>query len=210
MADFSEPLFNSADVEILEKSSAYKGFFQLFKIRLRHKLFAGGWSREFNRELFAKSQAASAVIYDPVLDLIGLVEQFRIGTLDSPHGPWTLEGVAGMVEEGESPAEMMHRELVEEAGLLAKELLPITAFYPTPGSCDEYTFIYCAICDLRNAGGVFGVAGEHEDISFKTYPAQQVFNAMLQNRTNNAATLIGLLWLQRERAELRQTWPTWS
>jgi ADP-ribose pyrophosphatase len=202
--------FAREDVEILEQEALHSGFFTLLKVKLRHRLFNGGWSKEFSRELFAKAQAASAVVYDPVLDQVGLVDQFRIGTLDSPFGPWTLESVAGMVEEGESPADMMLRELVEEAGLHAKELLPVSAFYPTPGSCNEYTHLFCAICDLTEAGGVFGVEGENEDILFKAYPAEQVFNAMLQSRMNNAATLIGLQWLQLNRPQLRARWPTWS
>lgn len=202
--------FSRQDVEVLEEEPIYSGFFRLMKVRLRHRLFRGDWSREFNRELFAKSEAASAVVYDPVLDTVGLVDQFRIGTLDSPYGPWTLESVAGMVEEGESPADMMLRELEEEAGLQAKELLPITAFYPTPGSCNEYTYLFCAICDLSEAGGIFGVDGENEDILFTPYPVEDVFNAMLQSRMNNAATLIGLQWLQLNRPRLRANWPAWS
>lgn len=201
--------FTRGDVDIVQEEPLYSGFFTLLKVKLRHRLFNGGWSREFTRELFAKAEAASAVVYDPVLDQIGLVDQFRIGTLDSPYGPWTLESVAGMVEEGESPADMMLRELVEEAGLHAKELLPVTAFYPTPGSCNEYTHLFCAICDLTEAGGVFGVEGENEDILFKAYPAEDVFNAMLQSRMNNAATLIGLQWLQLNRNQLRARWPAW-
>ncbi|MCR6652851.1 MAG: hypothetical protein NVV73_15805 [Cellvibrionaceae bacterium] len=104
---------------------------------------------------------------------------------------------------------MMLRELVEEAGLQAKELLPVTAFYPTPGSCNEYTYLFCAICDLTAAGGIFGVDGENEDILFKAYPAEEVFDAMLQSRMNNAATLIGLQWLQLNRNQLRARWPAW-
>jgi ADP-ribose pyrophosphatase len=202
--------FGSDDVQIIEHQSVYKGFFELAKIRLRHRQYNGTWSREFQRELLVKPEAAAAVVYDPVLDLIGLVEQFRIGALTSSYGPWTLEGVAGMVEEGESPADMMLRELSEEAGIEAKVLLPITGFYPTPGGTDEYTHLFCALCDLSAAGGVFGVEGENEDILFRVYPAGQIFDAMLQNRTNNAATLIGLLWLQGQRSHLRHRWPAWS
>lgn len=206
---FDASELNSEAVELLEQKPIYDGFFQLLKIKLRHRKFAGGWTRSFERELFSKAEAASAVVYDPVLDQVGLVDQFRIGTLSSPYGPWTLESVAGMVEEGENPAEMIVRELAEEAGLVARDLLPITAFYPTPGSCNEYTHLYCAICDLAGAGGVFGVDGENEDILFKAYPAGEVFGAMLHSRMNNAATLIGLQWLQLQRPQLRAAWPSW-
>ena len=206
---FEPPGLTSADVEVLERRSIHSGFFQLLKVTLRHRKFGGGWTEAFQRELFDKAEAASAVVYDPVLDFIGLVDQFRVGTLASPYGPWTLESVAGMVEVGESPADLVLRELVEEAGLNARELLPITAFYPTPGSCNEYTHLFCAICDLAGAGGIFGIEGENEDILFKAYPAQEVFDAMLHSRMNNAATLIGLQWLQWHRPRLRAAWPAW-
>ena len=180
-------------------------------MRLRHRLFNGGWSGTIERELFSKAPAAAAVVYDPVLDSIGLVEQFRIGMLDAPSGAWSLEGVAGMVEHGESAQAMIARELEEEAGLKAKKLLPITCFYPTPGSCNEYTHLFCAICDLRGAGGVYGLDHEGEDILFTVYPATEVFDAMLQsNRMNNAATLIGLQWLERQRDSLRAQYPNWE
>ena len=40
------------DVEILGKSEQYKGYFRINRYRLRHRLHAGGWSGELQRELF--------------------------------------------------------------------------------------------------------------------------------------------------------------
>ena len=34
--------FGRDDVEVLEKRSAWKGFFEIRQLRLRHRLFAGG------------------------------------------------------------------------------------------------------------------------------------------------------------------------
>lgn len=199
--------YSRQDVQIVKKQDIFAGFFRLAKVQLRHRLFSGGWSAPVERELFEKAEAAAAVIYDPVGDLIGLVEQFRVGMLNSPLGPWSLEGVAGMVEAGESPETLICRELQEEAGIRAYKLLPITAFYPTPGSCNEYVHLYCALCDLSGAGGCFGLADEGEDILFQVYSASEVFDAMLESRTNNAATLIGLQWLQIQRPQLRVDYP---
>lgn len=204
------PRFDRADIEIAEQRPLFSGFFTLLKVSLRHRLFGGEWSPVVERELFSKAGAAAAMVYDPVLDKIGLVEQFRVGMLDAPQGPWSLEGVAGMLEPDETPEELIGRELVEEAGLEAKHLIPITGFYPTPGSCDEYTHLFCAICDLSQAGGVFGLAEEGEDILFNVYSASEVFDAMLQSRMNNATTLIGLQWLERQRDSLRAQYPNWE
>lgn len=196
------PPFTAEAVEVLQRETAFQGFFRMVKYRLRHRLFNGGWSDVLNRELFDKSIAAAAIIYDPVNDLLGMVEQFRIGMLESDIGPWSLEGVAGMVEAGETPEQLIRRELDEEAGIKAAELRSITAFYATPGSCNEYTYLYCALCDLTGAGGVYGLAEEGEDIRFNVYSATEVFNAMLQSRACNGATLIALQWVQLNRAAL--------
>ncbi len=200
--------YQKNDVTIECENTVYEGFFSLKTLSLKHKRFDGQWSPLLERELFAKAEATATMVYDPVADTIGLVEQFRVGTMSSIYGPWTLEGVAGMMESGETPEAVIHRELEEEAGLTARALIPITQFYPTPGSCDEYTHLFCAICDLSGAGGLFGLAEEGEDILFSVYPAQEVFDAMLQSRANNAATLIGLLWLQLNRPCLQQTYGT--
>ena len=200
--------FSIKDVEILVKETVFQGFFRLTKVTLRHRLFKGGWSEPIERELFDKASAAAAIVYDPVNDLIGLVEQFRVGMLESPNGPWALEGVAGMVDKAESTEALILREMKEEAGLSAAELIYITGFYPTPGSCNEYCDLYCAICDLSEAGGVYGLHEEGEDILFNVSPAEEVFDAMLNGRANNGATLIGLQWLQLNRNELREKYAT--
>lgn len=195
--------FSDNDVIVEQKKTVYDGFFSLDVVRLRHRLFDGGWSETIERELFIKATAVCAMVYDPERDLIGLVEQFRLGTVKSPCGPWSLEGVAGMVEPGETPENVIKRELMEEANLVANKLIPITAFYPTPGSCNEFTHLYCALCNLENKGGVYGLPQEGEDILFSVHSAQEVFDAMLGSRMNNAATLVGLMWLQLNKANLQ-------
>ena len=92
--------FSREDVDILPDDTVYSAFFRVNKIRLRHKLFAGGWSQPMEREVFLRGDAVAAVIYDPANDLVGLIQQFRIGTLpntlnapDAPgsQGPWLFE-----------------------------------------------------------------------------------------------------------------------
>src|SRR3989338_685097 len=87
------------DVALVSRTAGYRGFFSIDTIRLRHKLFAGGWSREFERELFMRGHAAGVLLYDPDLDKVVLVEQFRIGAIEDAQrdgrSPWLLEIVAG-------------------------------------------------------------------------------------------------------------------
>jgi ADP-ribose pyrophosphatase len=46
---------------------------------------------------------------------------------------------------GEAPEATARRELEEEVGRRARDLIPLAEFYNTPGFCDEYTYLYCAL-----------------------------------------------------------------
>ncbi|WP_096085138.1 NUDIX domain-containing protein [Agaribacterium haliotis] len=203
MTDLQQSELGRADVELVEKSTIFQGFFSMLKFRLRHRLFRGGWSEEISRELFQRGEASAAVLYDAEHDLIGLVEQFRVGALDSEFGPWCLEVVAGMIEQHDSAETTIVKEIREEAGITELKLEPISEYYSTPGGCSEKIHLFCALCDLSEAGGIYGLDEEGEDIRFQVFKPDEVFAQMYRARTNNAATLIGLQWLQLNRQRLR-------
>ena len=55
-----------------------------------------------------------------------------------------LEIPAGRKNPGEDPAECGRRELAEETGLVADSIVPLGAFYPSPGVFDEIIHLYLA------------------------------------------------------------------
>lgn len=195
--------FARDDVEILARQDLYRGFFRAEKVTLRHRLFRDGqWSRPLTREIVYHKEAVGVLLYDPARDEVALVEQFRIGAMAEPGGPWCLEVVAGMVEAGESPEQVARRELMEEAGIGQVELRYIGNYLASPGGCDEKLHLYCGICDLAGAGGIFGLAEENEDIKVHVLPAETVFANLYTERWNNPAALITLQWLQYNRPSL--------
>lgn len=198
-----KPLFSRDDVEIIRREELYKRFFRVEKVFLRHKLFNGGWGREIGRELFIRGEAVAVVLYDPVNDLIGLVEQFRIGAMDEPNGPWCYEVVAGMLEAGETPEEVARRELIEEANVSPYAMEYICNYLSSPGGSDEKLHLYCGLCDLSQAGGIYGLPEEGEDIKMHVLAAEDVFAELLEGAFNNAAALICLQWLQINRPRLQ-------
>lgn len=202
-----KPKFTRGDVEVVRRKEMYRDFFYVEKVFLRHKLFNGGWGKEIGRELFVRGEAVGVVLYDPKLDLIGLVEQFRVGALNEPNGPWCYEVVAGMVEAGESPEEVALRELIEEANIKPFSLEYICNYLSSPGGSDEKLHLYCGVCDLSNAGGIFGLPEEGEDIRVHTLAANDVFAELLNGAFNNAAAIICLQWLQMNRQRLREQKP---
>lgn len=195
----------SDDVDVVANDIVFDGFFKMRRYELKHKQFDGGWTEEFQRELFCRGDAVAGVLYDPRLDAIGLIEQFRPGAHAMPTGPWCLEVVAGMIDKaGEEPEQVMARELQEEAGLMAERLEFITRYLSSPGGTDELIHLFAIICDLSEAGGIHGLDSEHEDIRLQVFKSEEVFDSLYQGRANNAATLIGLQWLQLNRPRLQR------
>ncbi len=194
------------DVEVLGCETAYKGFFSLLRYRLRHRLFRGGWSPPFTRELFERGHAVAVLLYDPEQDAVVLVEQFRIGTIATAGPHWMLETVAGIVDPGETPEQVARREALEEAGCAVTALEPIATYYPSPGGSSETLTVFCGRVDSRGAGGVHGLADEHEDIRVVVLPAEEAIARLDRDELRNASTVIAVAWLARHRERLRRAW----
>ena len=194
------------DVEVVEREACFRGFYQLDRLHLRHRLFAGGMGKLINRELFVRHDAVCVLPYDPQRDCVVLIEQFRVGALDKSVNPWLIELVAGLIDKDEQPEEVARREAVEEAGLELAELWPLTQYYPSPGGSDERVHLYVGRCDSRGAGGVHGLEEEGEDIRVLVWSLDEALAALDDGRIDNAASIIALEWLALNRDKVRERW----
>ena len=197
---------SQADVEVIEREPCFKGFYRLDRLRLRHRLFAGGMGPEIRRELFVRHDAVCVLPYDPQRDCVVLIEQFRVGALDKSQNPWLLELVAGLIDKDEEPEQVARREAIEEAGLTLGVLWPISAYYPSPGGSDERVHLYVGRCDSRLAAGIHGLEEEGEDIRVHVWSFEEALQAVRDGRIDNAASIIALQWLALNRAEVRGLW----
>ena len=194
------------DVEVVEREACFRGFYQLDRLHLRHRLFAGGMGKLISRELFVRHDAVCVLPYDPQRDCVVLIEQFRVGALDKSLNPWLIELVAGLIDKDEQPEQVARREAVEEAGLELAELWPLTQYYPSPGGSDERVHLYVGRCDSRGAGGVHGLEDEGEDIRVLVWSLDEALAAVANGRIDNAASIIALQWLALNRAKVRKRW----
>ncbi len=196
--------FSSADIEIVARKTVFRGFFQLDEVHLKHRLFDGGWTPPMVRELFVRREVMAVLPYDPANRLVGLIEQFRVGALEDRRSPWLLELVAGICDPGETPEQTAHRELEEEAGLTAVTLLPIYDYWVSPGGSNEKLSLFCGLCDLKGAGGTFGVEHEDEDIRLHVVGIDEAMALVEEGHCNNAASIIALQWLRLNSDKLEQ------
>lgn len=191
-----------SDIEIIDCTPLYQGFFKMNLYRFRHRLFAGGWSEPVSREVFERGHAVVVLPYDPLRDEVVLIEQVRFPALATTDSPWLLELVAGMIEAGESPEQVARRELMEEAGLEAQTITPINSYLASPGGSTERFYGFWAKVDASKAKGLHGLAQEHEDIRVVVMSRQDAYNALNAGRIDNAAAVIGLQWLQLNYSSL--------
>ncbi len=202
------------DVEIIEKTTPFKGYFQVDRYRLRHRLFDGGWSDSMTREVFERSHATAVLPYDADLDTLVLIEQFRSGAhaaLQSPlcagyHGSWLVECVAGIIEEGETPEDVAYREMIEETGCRLTDLVSVCRYLVSPGGSSETVFVFCGRVDASNAGGIHGLVHEQEDLRVFTVAPEDAFALLDSGAIVNAMTIIALQWFRANHAQLRQRW----
>lgn len=194
------------DVEITEKQTVYQGYFRIDAYRLRHRLHAGGWSRELRREVFERGHVAAVLPYDPDRDAVLLLEQFRIGAYLADLPPWQTEIVAGIIDEGETAEAVAVRETREETGRDVLDLVPICRYLSSPGGMTESVALFCGRVDSRNAGGIHGLADEQEDIRVEVVPADAVADLLEGGKIGNAVTIIALQWLLLHRDALRRRW----
>ncbi len=196
--------FSQGDFQVLERRTLFQGFFRMVEYRLRHRLFGGGWSAELRRELFERGHAVGVLPYDPVSDRVALLEQFRVGALADPDGPWQLEVVAGMVKAGESPVEVARRELQEEAGIVDARLVPLYDYLVSAGGTDESFTLFCALTDLRGVGGIHGLDDEHEDIRVTVVDRAEAMVALESGQCKNAPLIIAMQWLALHHESLKE------
>lgn len=193
-------------VAVVERRLAYRGFFDFEVLQLRHRRFDGALSPVLTRELLHIPNAAAVLPYDPRAERVVLIEQFRAGAMAHGEGPWLLESVAGLMEEGEAAEATVRREIVEEAGLRAGRMERAGVYIASPGAVTERTTVFIGEVDIADAGGVHGLAAESEDIKSHVLSLDEAFRWLEEGRIVAANAVVALRWLQVHGAALRQRW----
>ncbi|MGE9550315.1 ADP-ribose diphosphatase [Erwinia amylovora] len=198
--------FTKNDVEIIARETLYSGFFSLTRYHFRHRLFNGEMSGEVKREVFERGHAAGLLPYDPVRDQVVLIEQIRIPAFDSSTTPWLLELVAGIIEPGETPEDVVRREATEEAGLTPGRVKPVLSYLASPGGTSERLAILVGEVDASVAQGNHGLEEENEDILVHVVSRQQAYQWVEEGKIDNAASVIALQWLELHHKKLQDEW----
>lgn len=196
---------NVGGIQVLNHDHPYDTFFAVEDVTLRIPRFDDQPSEPVLRSVFVSADAVSVLPYDPVTDRVLLVEQFRIGPyMREDANPWQLEPVAGRVDEGETYTEAAIRELAEETGTSASQLIEIGGYYTSPGTLMEYLTSFVALTDLPEPGTwLGGLSTEHEDIRSHVLSYAGLVDLQTKGHLRNGPLLVSVGWLALNRDRLR-------
>ncbi len=205
------PLASRGDVEIEDVRAVWEGRFTLQLVRFRNTRFDGTRQPTREWELWRRGRAAAVLPYDPVRDVVVLVEQFRVSAFAAGFDPVMVEIPAGMCEGDEGAEATILRESQEEMHLSVSDLQPVGDFLLSPGGCDERCAIFAGRVAAPQAGpdgvvGGGGLASEQEDLRVRLCPAEVAIARALAGQYPNSVTTIALLWLAANRDRLRHEW----
>jgi len=80
MSIVEHPSYISEDVEITSREYVFRGFIQVEKVSLRHRLFnQSEYTPVIQRELIHRPEAAGVLLYNDQKQQFALIEQFRVG-----------------------------------------------------------------------------------------------------------------------------------
>ncbi|MEM6759531.1 MAG: NUDIX domain-containing protein [Pseudomonadota bacterium] len=193
-------------VEVAAHAQAYAGFFAVDEFTFRHERFDGSMSPALARSVFVVSDAAFVLPYDPARDRVLLIEQVRTGPIiRGDRHLWQFEGIAGLIDPGETPEETVRREAMEEAGLTLGRLEPVGESYASSGSSTDFFHMFVGLCDLPDGiTGVGGAPGEGENIRSLLMPFTDLMAMAEERRCGNLVLAHFAYWLAFHRDRLRR------
>ena len=139
--------------------------------------------KHVRREVVEHPGGVGIVAIDAENNVIA-VKQYRY-----PMGEELLEIPAGKMEYGEAHYDCAVRELGEETGYTAGEMVYLGATYPSPGYCQETLHIYLA---LNLTPGKMHL-DDDEFLNVEKVPLQDFVDRIMRNEICDGKTIIGVL-----------------
>jgi ADP-ribose pyrophosphatase len=151
------------------------------------------------RDIAGHPGAVAIVAIDDA-DRVVLVRQWRIATggplLEIPAGGLDLDETTGTTED---PAAAGPRELEEETGFRAQSWRRLASFWSAPGFTSELMHVYLAT-GLEAAHPERRLQPEEDEhLRVELVPFDTAIAAVEAGEIRDAKSIVGLLWVARER-----------
>ncbi len=165
--------------KMVKSETVYRG--KILNLRVDQVELPNG--KKAVREVVEHAGAVAVVPINEKREII-MVKQYRY-----PAGRVLLEVPAGKIEKGEDPALCAERELLEETGYRAGDMVLLYSFYTTPGFSDERMYLYLA----RGLTRMESSPDEDEFIRLHCVPMDAALEMVSRGEIMDAKSIIGIL-----------------
>lgn len=159
------------------------------KLRLAHMRDEHG--NTFPREIEDHGNGVAVLPYDPERRTALVIRLPRAPVIYAGQTELLIEAPAGLLEDGEDPAEAARREAFEEAGVTLTTMEPLGEIWTMPGISTERMFMYLgAYSAASRTGPGGGLAEEHENITVEEMPLAELAAMADANSLTDIRTLL--------------------
>lgn len=178
-------------MDFFEKTLAKKDIFEgkVFSVHVDDIELPDG-SKSFREIVEHSGGVCVAALTDE--DELFFVRQFRY-----PYKKVLLELPAGKLEKGENPLDAGKRELQEECGVTAGEIISMGTVYPTVAYCSEIIYLYAA----KNLTATKQNLDEGEFLDVEKIKLSDALNMVMNGEISDSKTAVLILKLAKLREE---------
>ena len=180
----------SDPVRIRGVETLSENWYTLQKVTFDHARKDGS-SQTLAREIYHIGPGAVVLPFDRERGTVLLVRQFRLPAYINGDPALLIEACAGMVENGDDPAEAIGKELEQEVGYRVRNLRKALELYMNPGVATEIMHLFTAEynpADHIGKGG--GIRGEGEEIEVLELPLLQAWDMVAAGQIVGAKTVV--------------------
>lgn len=190
---------NDDDIRIGTRVTLSDNFYKLEKVSFRQP-GRDGSEETLDREIYYNGPGAGVLPVDRQRRMVLLVRQLRIAAKLNGDIPFLVEICAGMIDEGDAPAETIIKEAEQELGYRLHGVAKIFELYMSPGASAEKLHLFIADyspADRIAPGG--GRPEEGEQIRILELPIDEAWKMVENGRIIDAKTILMLQHLRLER-----------
>lgn len=184
----------------------YAGFNRITNYTFEFPSFDGKKAFQMEKEVFERKNAVAVLLYDPVMDGVVLVQQFRPGCFIAQNIAFPLEIPAGLIDTNDGDLEEIARkEAIEETHYDIQSLIKIGCFFPEISFSSRIIHLFCGKIDASKAHINGGLHEESEDIHISLVPVAQLRKSMEEGELMNSHTLIAVQWFFLNLEKVRKS-----
>lgn len=152
--------------------------------------------------IIQRQNSVGIIGYDPIIDCLVFVSQFRAGPFINENIDHCLEVVAGYIDVNEKEIEAAKREFYEETNLKIQKIFKCFEYYPSPSITTEKMSIWLASINLEDIIEIINNGAEQ--LKIVKISAKESYNLLNLGKFNNGLTIISMQWFFNNKNFINQ------